>query len=198
MPTPRWPAPRTGCAAGSITTATPLCRSNAAASSAPMIRAPTRRRSGPRPRWFTGCGARPPRYWDCPRRGCAAWRSMSAAALAARGMCTPKTLLVTFLARKLGRPVRWIEGRSEHLMSATHSRDQLHDLEVGFDDEGHILALRDDYIVDCGAWNPIGSGVAYNTAVHLTGLTRSRIWRPREGSSSPTRSRMPLIAAPGA
>jgi carbon-monoxide dehydrogenase large subunit len=29
--------------------------------------------------------------------------------------------------------------------------------------------LRDDYIVDCGAWNPIGSGVAYNTAVHLTG-----------------------------
>jgi carbon-monoxide dehydrogenase large subunit len=65
--------------------------------------------------------------------------------------------------------VRWIEGRSEHLMSATHSRDQLHDVEVGFDDDGHILAVRDDYIVDCGAWNPIGSGVAYNTAVHLTG-----------------------------
>jgi carbon-monoxide dehydrogenase large subunit len=54
-------------------------------------------------------------------------------------------------------------------MSATHSRDQLHDLEVGFDDDGRILAIRDDYIVDCGAWNPIGSGVAYNTAVHLTG-----------------------------
>jgi aerobic carbon-monoxide dehydrogenase large subunit len=31
------------------------------------------------------------------------------------------------------------------------------------------LALRDSYIVDCGAWNPIGSGVAYNTAVHITG-----------------------------
>jgi carbon-monoxide dehydrogenase large subunit len=86
-----------------------------------------------------------------------------------KGHVYPEDLLVTFLARKLGRPVRWIEGRSEHLMSATHSRDQLHDLEVGFDDDGHILALRDDYIVDCGAWNPIGSGVAYNTAVHLTG-----------------------------
>jgi carbon-monoxide dehydrogenase large subunit len=86
-----------------------------------------------------------------------------------KGHVYPEDLLVTFLARKLGRPVRWIEGRSEHLMSATHSRDQLHDVEVGFDDEGHILALRDDYIVDCGAWNPIGSGVAYNTAVHLTG-----------------------------
>jgi carbon-monoxide dehydrogenase large subunit len=86
-----------------------------------------------------------------------------------KGHVYPEDLLVTFLARKLGRPVRWIEGRSEHLMSATHSRDQLHDVEVGFDNDGHILAVRDDYIVDCGAWNPIGSGVAYNTAVHLTG-----------------------------
>jgi carbon-monoxide dehydrogenase large subunit len=86
-----------------------------------------------------------------------------------KGHVYPEDMLMTFLARRLGRPVRWIEGRSEHFMSATHSRDQLHDLEVGFDDEGHILALRDDYIVDCGAWNPIGSGVAYNTAVHLTG-----------------------------
>jgi aerobic carbon-monoxide dehydrogenase large subunit len=86
-----------------------------------------------------------------------------------KGHVYPEDLLITFLARKIGRPVCWIEGRSEHLMSATHSRDQWHDLEVGFDDDGHILALRDDYIVDCGAWNPIGSGVAYNTAVHLTG-----------------------------
>jgi aerobic carbon-monoxide dehydrogenase large subunit len=86
-----------------------------------------------------------------------------------KGHVYPEDLLITFLARKIGRPVRWIEGRSEHLSSATHSRDQLHDVEVGFDDDGRILALRDDYLVDCGAWNPIGSGVAYNTAVHLTG-----------------------------
>jgi aerobic carbon-monoxide dehydrogenase large subunit len=86
-----------------------------------------------------------------------------------KGHVYPEDLLMTFLARRLGRPVRWIEGRSEHLMSATHSRDQLHDLEIGFDGDGRILALIDDYIVDCGAWNPIGSGVAYNTAVHLTG-----------------------------
>src|SRR5207248_9482673 len=45
----------------------------------------------------------------------------------------------------------------------------MHDFEVGFDDEGRILALRDRFIVDCGAWNPIGAGVVYNTAVHLPG-----------------------------
>jgi carbon-monoxide dehydrogenase large subunit len=86
-----------------------------------------------------------------------------------KGHVYPEDLLVPFLARRLGRPVRWIEERREHFMSATHSRDQTHDVEIGFDDDGRILAIRDDYIVDCGAWNPIGSGVAYNTAVHLTG-----------------------------
>src|ERR1700730_13353058 len=86
-----------------------------------------------------------------------------------KGHVYPEDLLITFLARQLGRPVRWIEERREHLMSATHSRDQLHDVEVGLNEDGLLLALRADYIVDCGAWNPIGSGVAYNTAVHLTG-----------------------------
>jgi len=86
-----------------------------------------------------------------------------------KGHVYPEDMLMTFLAHRLGRPVRWIEGRSEHLMSATHSRDQLHDIDVGFDANGRILALRDAYIVDCGAWNPIGSAVAYNTAVHVTG-----------------------------
>ncbi len=54
-------------------------------------------------------------------------------------------------------------------MCSCHSRDQIHDVEIAFDDEGRILALRDDFIVDCGAWNPIGVGVVYNTAVHIPG-----------------------------
>ena len=86
-----------------------------------------------------------------------------------KGHVYPEDLLIPFLARRLGRPVQWIEDRREHLMCSCHSRDQIHDVEVGFDDDGRILALRDDFIVDCGAWNPIGAGVVYNTAVHLTG-----------------------------
>ena len=62
-----------------------------------------------------------------------------------KGHVYPEDLLIPFLARKLGRPVRWIEERREHLMCCDHSRDQLHDVEVGFDDDGRILALRDDY-----------------------------------------------------
>src|ERR671930_243334 len=86
-----------------------------------------------------------------------------------KGDVYPEDLLIPFLARQLGRPVQWIEDRREHLMCSCHSRDQMHEIEVGFDDEGRILALRDRFIVDCGAWNPIGAGVVYNTAVHLLG-----------------------------
>jgi aerobic carbon-monoxide dehydrogenase large subunit len=86
-----------------------------------------------------------------------------------KGHVYPEDLLIPFLARKLARPVQWIEDRREHLLCSCHSRDQTHDVEIGFDGEGRILALRDRFVVDCGAWNPIGAGVVYNTAVHLLG-----------------------------
>ena len=86
-----------------------------------------------------------------------------------KGHVYPEDLVIPFLAHRLGRPVRWLEDRHEHLLCAAHSRDQLHDVEVGFGNDGRIFALRDDFIVDCGAWNPIGGGVPYNTAAHLTG-----------------------------
>ena len=86
-----------------------------------------------------------------------------------KGHVYPEDLLIPFLARRLGRPVQWIEDRREHLICSCHSRDQIHDVEVGFDEEGRILALRDSFAVDCGAWNPIGAGVVYNTAAHLPG-----------------------------
>jgi carbon-monoxide dehydrogenase large subunit len=89
-----------------------------------------------------------------------------------KGHVYPEDLLIPFVARAVGRPVAWIEDRREHLMSACHSRDQTHDVEVGFDGEGKILAFRDSFMVDCGAWNPIGAGIAYNTAVHLLGPYR--------------------------
>jgi carbon-monoxide dehydrogenase large subunit len=86
-----------------------------------------------------------------------------------KGHVYPEDLLIPFLARRLGRPVQWIEDRREHLICSCHSRDQLHEVEVGFDEAGRILALRDRFVVDCGAWNPIGAGVVYNTAAHLLG-----------------------------
>jgi aerobic carbon-monoxide dehydrogenase large subunit len=89
-----------------------------------------------------------------------------------KGHVYPEDLLIPFLARKLSRPIKWIEDRHEHLMCSCHSRDQIHDAEIGFDDEGRILAFHDRFLVDCGAFNPIGSGAAYNTIAHLIGPYR--------------------------
>jgi carbon-monoxide dehydrogenase large subunit len=86
-----------------------------------------------------------------------------------KGHVYPEDLLIPFVARLAGRPVRWIEERQEHLMCSCHSRDQLHEVDVGFDAEGHVVAFRDGFLVDCGAWNPVGAAIAYNTAVHLLG-----------------------------
>jgi aerobic carbon-monoxide dehydrogenase large subunit len=86
-----------------------------------------------------------------------------------KGHVYPEDLVIPIMARLAGRPVRWIEERQEHFVCSTHSRDQLHDVEVGFDGNGRVLAFRDDFLVDCGAWNPVGVGIAYNTAVHLLG-----------------------------
>ncbi|MGD9882291.1 MAG: xanthine dehydrogenase family protein molybdopterin-binding subunit [Reyranella sp.] len=89
-----------------------------------------------------------------------------------KGHVYPEDLLIPLLARLAGRPVRWIEERQEHLLCSCHSRDQVHEVEVGFDRDGRVVSFRDAFMVDCGAWNPIGAAIAYNTAVHLLGPYR--------------------------
>ncbi len=89
-----------------------------------------------------------------------------------KGHVYPEDLLIPYLARAIGRPVKWLEDRHEHLMCACHSRDQIHDVDIGFDNDGRILAFRDRFLTDCGAFNPIGSAVSYNTIAHLCGPYR--------------------------
>ena len=89
-----------------------------------------------------------------------------------KGHVYPEDTLLPFLARLVGRPVKWVETRSEHMLSACHSRDQQHEAEIGFDDQGRILGFRDTFVVDCGAWNPLGIAIVYNTAAHLAGPYR--------------------------
>jgi carbon-monoxide dehydrogenase large subunit len=111
-----------------------------------------------------------------------------------KGHVYPEDLLIPYLARQLGCPIKWVEDRHEHMMSACHSRDQVHEVEIGFDDQGRLLVFQDEFYVDCGAWNPIGSGIAYNTAVHLPGpykfdhfSVRSRIVATNKVPNAPYR-----------
>jgi aerobic carbon-monoxide dehydrogenase large subunit len=84
----------------------------------------------------------------------------------------PEDVLIPYLARCLDRPVKWIEDRHEHILNAAHARDDRHEVEVAFDDQGRILALRDCLLKDSGAYMPVGIGTPVNTAVHLLGPYR--------------------------
>jgi aerobic carbon-monoxide dehydrogenase large subunit len=69
-----------------------------------------------------------------------------------RGEFYPEDFLVPYLARELGRPVKWVEDRTEHLVATNHSREQVHRLEAAFDDEHRLLGLRDEVWHDNGAY----------------------------------------------
>ena len=51
-------------------------------------------------------------------------------------------VMVAAAAMDLGRPVKWVEDRSESLIATTHARDEIHDVEVAFDDDGTLRGLR--------------------------------------------------------
>jgi carbon-monoxide dehydrogenase large subunit/6-hydroxypseudooxynicotine dehydrogenase subunit gamma len=69
-----------------------------------------------------------------------------------RGELYPEDFLVCVAAMRLGRPVKWIEDRREHLVAANHSRNQHHHIRAAVADDGEILALDDEIFHDNGAY----------------------------------------------
>ena len=86
-----------------------------------------------------------------------------------KGHVYPEDILVAWLAYHLRRPVKWIEDRHEHILNAAHSRDNVYDVELGYDDTGRILAVDCSFIVDSGAYTPVGAGIAGNSVAHMLG-----------------------------
>ena len=60
--------------------------------------------------------------------------------------------LTCYASRKLGRPVKWISERSEAFLSDTQGRDNITDIELALDKEGHFLALRTHNVANMGAY----------------------------------------------
>jgi len=69
-----------------------------------------------------------------------------------RGEIYPEDVLVCVAAMRLGRPVKWIEDRREHLICANHSRQQKHRIKAAVDAEGQILAIDDEFWHDQGGY----------------------------------------------
>jgi carbon-monoxide dehydrogenase large subunit len=86
----------------------------------------------------------------------------------------PEDVLVPLAARALGRPVKWVETRREHMMSAGHARHQTHEIALAARRDGTILAVKDRIWLDLGAYNVWGIVLPYNTVAHLLGPQRVR------------------------
>jgi aerobic carbon-monoxide dehydrogenase large subunit len=69
-----------------------------------------------------------------------------------KGKLYPEEALVTWAARRLGRPVRWVATRAESFLADNQARDHLTHAELALDAEGHFLALHVQTSAALGAY----------------------------------------------
>ncbi len=81
-------------------------------------------------------------------------------------------VLVSWLARRTGRPVRWTETRSENMLAMQHGRDATLDVEIGGSRDGEVQAYRLRVLQNVGAYAGIGAFLP-----HLTGLMSSGVYQ---------------------
>lgn len=84
-------------------------------------------------------------------------------------MFYPEEVLLPWISRRLGRPVKWIEDRQENFFSTTHERGQIHRAEIAVDGDGRILGVADVFRHDAGAYAPYGLTVPINSQCTLLG-----------------------------
>ena len=112
----------------------------------------------------------------------------------------PEEVATAALAVRLGRPVKWVQDRMEHLQAAFHSRDIVVEAEAGAHADGRIAGLRARAWSDVGAYSsfPLGCSLDPQTAgVALRGRTGSRTTTTPASPSRPTSSRPGRIGVSG-
>ena len=88
----------------------------------------------------------------------------------AKGLAV-EDLLVCWLARHTGRPVRWTETRSENMVAMNHGRAQVLRFSIGGTREGRVQAYRLSVVADAGAYPTLGSFLP-----NLTGMMASGVY----------------------
>jgi len=89
-----------------------------------------------------------------------------------KGHVYPEDVLIPAVARRLGRPLKWVETRREHLLSAAPDRDQRHRARLGVRRDGRIAAIETAFTRDHGAYPMLEDVIALNTINHLPGPYR--------------------------
>ena len=88
-------------------------------------------------------------------------------AFGSKGGLAPEHAVAALVAMRCGRPVKWVETRSENFLAAYQGRGMEADAELALDQEGHLLGLRVQLISDSGAYLLGHTAVAAATATSL-------------------------------
>ena len=73
----------------------------------------------------------------------------------------PEEAVAAYLARRLGRPVKWIEDRRENLSASLHAKQQVAQAELAVRQDGTILGIRGRFVSDVGAYSEYPWGSAF-------------------------------------
>ena len=82
----------------------------------------------------------------------------------------PEFALVAWLARHVGRPVRWNETRSENMTGMVQGRAQLQTMTIGGNRDGKVLAYRLDVLQDAGAYPRLSAVLPMFTRMMAPGV----------------------------
>jgi carbon-monoxide dehydrogenase large subunit len=82
----------------------------------------------------------------------------------------PEAALLGWIARQVGRPVKWTETRSESMVGLGHGRGQVQDIELGGTRDGQVLAYRLTVLQDAGAYPSMGGLLPFMTRTMVSGV----------------------------
>ena len=114
----------------------------------------------------------------------------------AKGRAYPEQLLLPLLARRTGRPVRYLADRTDDMVGLGHSRAQRQTLRIGGDRDGTIRCLDVHIVGDAGAYPLASPNLINNTGVLLPGPYR--IEHVRFSGDSVVTNTTPTVAYRGA
>jgi carbon-monoxide dehydrogenase large subunit len=116
----------------------------------------------------------------------------------ARGEFYPEDFLIPFLARRLERPVKWVEERREHFLAINHSREQQWSIVAAADERGRLLALDASLVNVMGGYlRTHGVWAAALTASYLPGPYRWPGYRCRVSCVMTSKTPTGTVRAPG-
>ncbi|HYL52990.1 MAG TPA: xanthine dehydrogenase family protein molybdopterin-binding subunit, partial [Acidimicrobiia bacterium] len=81
-------------------------------------------------------------------------------------------VIAAVIARKLGRPVKWAETRSENMLAMTHGRAQVQYIDLGLKRDGTFTAVKGRIVCDAGAYPGVGAFLPFLTRMMGQGVYR--------------------------